>query len=287
MTGLQGLESAQLKRYIREVNDHPVISRDEEQDLARRYREQGDVKAAHNLVVSNLRFVVKVAHRYKGYGLGLLDLIQEGNMGLMRAVKSFDPDKGYRLISYAVWWIRAHIQTFVLKSWSLVKLGTGKARRKLFFKLRSEQSKLEYHDGLDGQVLCQELADQLGVQASEVSEMQLRMGARDFSLDKPVAQNASHNFVDQMIGDSPDPETLIQAKEEKDLALKAVASVRSDLNAKENIILDERLLSEDPSTLQSLGDQFGVSRERVRQLESRVLKKLKERLSPHILQQAS
>ncbi|MBI5507627.1 MAG: RNA polymerase factor sigma-32 [Deltaproteobacteria bacterium] len=287
-TALALHQDSEFRRYVAEVARTPLLSRDEELTLARRLRDEGDVAAAHQLVVSNLRFVVKIAYEYRGYGLRLLDLVQEGNIGLMKAVKKFDPEKGYRLISYAVWWIRAHIHDYIMRSWSLVKLGAGHVRRKLFFKLRSEKSRFEQlagdptHDSSDAA-----LALHLGVSESDLAEMDVRMAARDFSLDAPVAVGADSSHLDAMSEPEPDQEAALGAKEERRLLQGALADAASDLDEKERFVLESRLLADEPATLAEIGDHFGVSRERARQIETRVIGKLRDamqrppRLLPH------
>ncbi len=260
-----------------EVSRFPLLSRDEELALARAYHEHNDIAAAHQLVVSNLRFVVKVAHQYRGYGLRLLDLIQEGNIGLMTAVKKFDPSKGYRLISYAVWWIRDRIHSFLLRSWSLVKLGSGRVRRKLFFKLRSTRSQVEQEQSSEKDP--RGLAQRLGVEESELSEMELRMAARDFSLDAEVTDGGGATHLDRMQAETTSPEQEVLGKEERRLLSEALASVGDKLNHKERYVLEERLLADEPLTLAQVGQQFGVSRERARQIESQVIAKLRVSLT--------
>ena len=267
--------NTELDRYVREISEYPVLDREEEQALAIRFRDHGDVAAAHQLVVSNLRFVVKVAHQYRGYGLKLLDIIQEGNIGLMHAVKKFDPDKGYRLISYAVWWIRAQMQAFILKSWSLVKLGAGRVRRKLFFGLRSARSRLQAEGIEEPGALRESLARSLGVSEEEISEMELRLAGRDFSLDVPVGEDGDTNHLDMLESEHPEPEALVAARQERELLGEIIDEGSSLLNEKEAIILDRRLLNEEPPTLAELGSELGVSRERIRQLEQRVIRKLR------------
>ncbi len=270
----------ELDRYMAEINKIPLLSREEEESLARKLQENGDLTAAHQLVVSNLRFVAKIAYQYRHYGLKLLDIIQEGNLGLMRAVKSFDPNRGYRLISYAVWWIRAEIQNFILKSWSLVKLGTGKTRRKLFFSLRKQRLLAEAAAG--NPASCQEMADQLGVSAAEVEEMDLRLAGRDFSLDMQLTEDGKTTMLDMLHDPEPNQEEMACAMEEQRMLAGHVAEVMEDLNEKERYIVNERLLNDDPETLQAIGEKFSVSRERIRQLEKRVVDKLRLRLAPFV-----
>ena len=269
------LRGNELDRFVAEVSRYPVLDREQEQRLARQYRDEGDVAAAHKLVVSNLRFVIKIAHTYRGYGLKLLDLVQEGNIGLMHAVKKFDPDKGYRLISYAVWWIRAHIQSYVMRSWSLVKLGSGRVKRKLFFKLRSQRSELERDHGGDAEATQDALAARLGVSKEDISDMEARMAARDFSLDAPLTDDLGARHLDLLEDGTPDPESLAVAEEERRLLGAVIEAGSKALNERETYILEHRLLSEEPDTLAAIGNEFGVSRERARQIEARVLKKLK------------
>ncbi len=269
------LRGNELDRFVSEVSRYPVLDREAEQRLARQYRDDGDVDAAHKLVVSNLRFVIKIAHTYRGYGLTLLDLVQEGNIGLMHAVKKFDPDKGYRLISYAVWWIRAHIQSFVMRSWSLVKLGSGRVKRKLFFKLRSQRSEIEAANQGDVEATKDALAVRLGVSKEDISDMEARMAARDFSLDAPLADDLGARHLDMLEDGTPDPESLAMAEEEHRLLHEVLEAGSKDLNERESYILEHRLLADEPDTLATIGDEFGVSRERARQIEARLLKKLK------------
>jgi RNA polymerase sigma-32 factor len=251
-----------------------MLSRDEEQELARRWRDEEDVSAAHQLVVSNLRFVVKIAHEYKGYGLRLLDIVQEGNIGLMKAVKKFDPDRGYRLISYAVWWIRAQIHEYIMRSWSLVKLGSGRLKRKLFFKLRSERSRAE-QEAAGGETTNRELAERLDVPEELVDEMELRMAARDFSLDAPLAEEGTASHLDMVSDSEPSQEEQLSRHEDRKLLEGVIAETSERLNEKERYILENRLLSEEPQTLAEIGNHYGLSRERARQIESKVLAKLR------------
>jgi RNA polymerase sigma-32 factor len=274
MTTAIALNHENLDRYMAEVGKHPLLSRDEELELAKRFFDHGDISAAHRLVVSNLRFVVKVAHEYRGYGLKLLDLVQEGNIGLMVAVKKFDPYKGYRLISYAVWWIRAHIQSFIMRSWSLVRLGASRVQRKLFFKLRSARSKAEQEARAEG-ISTEALAERLGVDEADVMDMEQRLTARDFSLDAKVNEDGTLAHVDVMAFEQANQEEVLGDLEEQRILRHKVDDAMETLNEKERYIVEERLLSDEPQTLQQIGDNFQVSRERVRQLEHRVIAKLR------------
>jgi len=269
------LRDNNIDKYVAELRKHPVLSREEEHALALRFHDDGDVAAAHKLVVSNLRFVVKVAHEFRGYHMKLLDLIQEGNIGLMMAVKKFDPHRGYRLISYAVWWIRAYMKAFVMRTWSSVKLGTTQASRKLFFKLRS--TKAELADATGEEPTNEALAHELGVDISDVEEMEQRMAARDFSLDAEL-NDSRLSRVDMMASDGDDQEQQLGDAEERRIAERSVSTALKTLSDRERYIVEQRFLTEEPKTLNELGEEFGVSRERVRQLESRAMKKLRSAL---------
>ena len=274
MTMALTLRENNIDQYIAEVKRYPLLTAEEEVQLARQYRDDGDIAAAHQLVVGNLRFVVKIAHEYRHYGMKTLDLIQEGNMGLMMAVKKFDPDRGYRLISYAVWWIRAQIQSFVQRSWSMVKVGMTSARRKLFFKVRSERNKLEQANP-ELKITAQHLSEALGVKESEVEEMEVYMAGRDFSLDAPLTVEGQVSHLDMLEDDVPTTDALVASKEEHTIVHGALDEIYDSCNDKERYIIEHRLLNDDPMSLQEIGTQFSVSRERIRQLESRVLGKLR------------
>ena len=266
-----------IDRYVGEIGGYTLLSREAELSLARKYREDGDVQAAHRLVVSNLRFVVKVAHEYRGYGLKILDLIQEGNIGLMMAVKKFEPAKGYRLISYAVWWIRAYIQNFIMRSWSLVKLGTTQAQRKLFFKLRSERERADREAGMRGAVSAGELAARLAVTEQDIIDMEGRLGARDFSLDVELQEGARQTHIEMLA--SPEDETNQEdnyaVREERQMLRGRVDEAMETLNEKERYIVRNRLMSDEPQTLQQIGQHFRISRERARQIEGNVIRKIR------------
>lgn len=272
-----------LDRYVAEINKHALLTRDQEVELAMKFKNSGDIEAAHKLVTSNLRFVVKIAHEYRGYGLRLLDLIQEGNIGLMMAVKKFDPSRGYRLISYAVWWIRAYMQSFILNSWSLVKVGTTQAQRKLFYKLRSaqktiSQSKADSHEHASAS--SEEIALMLGVEASEVAEMELRLSQRDFSLDSETSEDGKLSFINILEDKTDNQEAQLMDSETHHLLQEQVSRVLSVLNEKERYIVENRLMADEPLTLREIGEKFNVSRERARQIESNVIKKVKKLIPP-------
>ncbi len=274
----QGLATT-YSLYLAEVERFPLLTPKEERNLAIQWHKHHDVEAARQLVTSNLRFVVKVALEYKNYGAPLMDLIQEGNIGLMKAVKKFNPYKGYRLISYAVWWIRAQIRSFVMKTWSLVKLGTTQAQRKLFAH-RHELATLGSPEENPVQKTAESLAKELHVKNEEVLEMELRLSARDFSLDSRREDGTQATaYAESLMDESSDPETsLVQVDEQKHLH----ASVRRAMNAltpKETLVIQKRLLTESPRTLQEIGDELKITRERVRQIEEQALKKLRTSIS--------
>ncbi len=261
-----------LEYYMRQIKQFKLLSREDELELANRYRRFGDLEAAQRLICSNLRFVVKIAHEYRGYGMKTLDLIQEGNIGLMMAVKKFDPSKGLRLISYAVWWIKAYINNFVIRNWSLVKIGTTQAQKKLFFKLNQVQRAFEK---LGDEYPQLETAKALDVSVEEVDEMERRLGGRDTSIDVPLTEDGDYTLL-ETLPDTRDnqEEEYIEREREATLTTK-VKEALQHLNDRERTIITSRILAEHPVTLQELADQYQVSRERIRQLESNALKKLK------------
>ena len=272
-----------LETYLTEINRFPLLAPEEEADLARRFIAEGDTRAAHVLVTANLRFVVKVAYEYRSYGFKMADLVQEGNIGLMKAVQKFDPDKGIRLISYAVWWIRAYIQNHILKSWSLVKLGTTQAQRKLFFSLartRRELDRTSAEHGADSDGRdANKIAKKLNVKAGEVREMELRLEGRDLSLDAPIGDDggaATHG--DFVASGDPVQDEVLSGAEERLMVSGRIGAALGLLDARERFIIEQRVMSERPMTLKELGDHFGFSRERARQLEIRAKEKLREHL---------
>ena len=273
-----------LDRYVAEINRYPILTREEEQKLAIQYKETGDVETAHRLVTANLRFVVKVAHEYKGYGFRLLDLIQEGNIGLMVAVKKFDPAREYRLISYAVWWIRAYMQNFILRSWSLVKLGTTQAQRKLFYKLRGTQAQLAKMDAQGAQPSSAQVAKELGVEISDVDEMDQRLGSRDFSLDAERSGESRVSHLDSLADPAQSQEELVGKAEQEDIMKGHVSNALATLNEKERYIVENRLMADEPLTLREIGEKFHISRERARQIEANVVKKVKKLLGAQVVE---
>ncbi len=268
-----------LSMYLSEINRYSLLTVDDEQKLARKFK-KGDLQAGHRLVTANLRFVVKVAYEYRSYGIKMSDLIQEGNIGLMKAVQKFDADKGIRLISYAVWWIRAYIQNYILKSWSLVKLGTTQAQRKLFFSLARTRRELEKMNPGEGQVLnVEEVARRLNVKPSEVREMEQRMGGRDLSLDAPMGEDGGNSHVDFVASSATGQDDEFADKEEAGLISAHVKTALLRLDPRERFIIEQRVMNERPMTLKELGEHFGFSRERARQLEIRAKDKLKSELA--------
>jgi len=271
--------ASSIDLYLSEINQFPLLSVEEEQNLARGYRSKGDTRAAHQLITANLRFVVKVAYEYRSYGFRMADLIQEGNIGLMKAVQKFDPDKGIRLISYEVWWIRAYIQNYILKSWSLVKLGTTQAQRKLFFSLartKRELDKLSAEHGFDSDGEdAAKIAKKLKVKPGEVEEMTQRMEGRDLSLDAPMGDDGSYSHVDFVVGDGPSQDHELSSAEEQSMLRQRIGEALGRLDLRERYIIERRVMNDRPATLKELGEHFGFSRERARQLEIRAKEKLK------------
>jgi RNA polymerase sigma-32 factor len=266
-----------LQHYLAEIRRYPLLTPEEEHTLAVRYKEQGDIEAAYRLVTGNLRLVVMLARRYQRAVHNLLDLIQEGSIGLMEAVRNFDPYRGVRFPSYAVWWVRAYIIRYIMNNWRMVKLGTTQAQRKLFFNLRREKERLEA-EGFSPEPKL--LAHHLGVKEEEVIEMEQRMGSRDLSLDTPVdaSEEESATLLDFIADKQVTAEEEVAASEYKKLMSEKMAAFAKTLKGKDQVIFAKRLLAEEPVTLQEIGDQYGISRERVRQLESRLKKKLKDYL---------
>jgi len=268
--------SDNLTHYLAQIKQYPLLSPEEEFMLAVRYKEREEVEAAHKLITANLRFVVKVALEYRGYGLKLLDLIQEGNIGLMVALKKFDPHKRYRFISYAIWWIRAYIQNFIIRSWSLVKMGTTQIQKKLFYKMGKIKG-IAHAEHREEKI--EELAQELSVKSSDIEEMQKRFAGRDLSLDAKLGFDQDMTFLDLLPDFSPDQEDLLGEREEEDALTDEVEDALGNLSERERFIIRHRIMAEDPLTLQELGDRFHISRERVRQIEGEALKKLKDRLA--------
>jgi RNA polymerase sigma-32 factor len=267
-----------LSRYLSEIRKFPMLAKDEEFMLAKRWQEHEDPDAAHRLVTSHLRLVAKIAMGYRGYGLPIGEVISEGNVGLMQAVKKFDPDKGFRLATYAMWWIRASIQEYILRSWSLVKMGTTAAQKKLFFNLRkakSEISALQEGDMHPDQVSV--IATKLGVLDEEVISMNRRLSGGDASLNSPMRADSESEWQDWLVDDkTPSQETVVADDQEKTLRMGLLEEAMTELTDRERHILTERRLKDEPTTLEELASQYGVSRERVRQIEVRAFEKLQK-----------
>src|SRR3978361_39114 len=269
---------AGLSRYLSEIRKFPMLEPQQEYMLAKRWREHSDSEAAHRLVTSHLRLVAKIAMGYRGYGLPIGEVISEGNVGLMQAVKKFEPDKGFRLATYAMWWIRASIQEYILRSWSLVKMGTTAAQKKLFFNLRkakSEISALQEGDMHPDQVSV--IATKLGVLNEEVISMNRRLSGGDASLNSPMRADSESEWQYWLADDKPpSQETVVADTQEKTLRMGLLEEAMTELTDRERHILTERRLKDDPTTLEELAGQYGVSRERVRQIEVRAFEKLQK-----------
>lgn len=263
-----------LSRYLAEIRRFPVLSADEEFMLAKRYQQYEDPQAAHRLVTSHLRLVAKIAMGYRGYGLPVGDVVSEGNIGLMQAVKRFDADKGFRLATYAIWWIKASIQEYILRSWSLVKMGTTANQKKLFFNLRKAKgriSALEEGDLRPDQVKA--IATKLGVEEHEVVEMNRRLGG-DSSLNVTMRDDGIAEWQDMLVDDTDNQEAILARSEEAQNRHEALGQALAILNPRERRIFEARRLQDDPLTLEELSEEFGVSRERVRQIEARAFEKV-------------
>jgi RNA polymerase sigma-32 factor len=265
-----------LSRYLDEIRRFPMLEPEEEYILAKRWREHTDGDAAHRLVTSHLRLVAKIAMGYRGYGLPIGEVISEGNIGLMQAVKRFEPEKGFRLATYAMWWIRASIQEYILRSWSLVKMGTTANQKKLFFNLRKAKSQISALD--DGDLKPHQvdtIATKLGVTKQEVVEMNRRLGG-DASLNSPLREDGDGEWQDWLVDDSASQESLLAEAEESDNRRTALSQALNVLNERERRIFEARRLSDDPMTLEDLSSEFGISRERVRQIEVRAFEKIQQ-----------
>jgi RNA polymerase sigma-32 factor len=275
-----------LTRYLAEIRRFPMLEPQEEYMLAKNWREQGDRDAAHRLVTSHLRLVAKIAMGYRGYGLPIGEVISEGNVGLMQAVKRFEPEKGFRLATYAMWWIRASIQEYILRSWSLVKMGTTANQKKLFFNLRKAKSKisaLEEGDMRPDQVKL--IAKRLGVTTQDVIDMNRRLGG-DASLNAPIRDDGeAGEWQDWLVDHAPTQEAVMAEHEELDHRRQALNGAIGVLNAREKRIFEARRLSDDPMTLEDLASEFGVSRERVRQIEVRAFEKVQTAVKGTIAKQ--
>ena len=268
-----------LTHYLQQIKKFPMLTEKQEVSLAKKWRDKGDTSAAHELVTSHLRLVAKIAMGYRGYGLPVTELISEGNIGLMQAVKKYDPDKGFRLATYAMWWIRAAIQEYVLKSWSLVKIGTTAAQKKLFFNLKKLKGKLsDYNEGSLKPHQVSEIASQLNVSEKEVSEMEGRMSGSDYSLNAVVSADGQEEWQEWLVDEDADHEVKIAEKEEVTKRKELLSKAIDVLNEREKYIIQGRKLSEDPKTLEELSKEYNISRERIRQIEERAFQKLQSEM---------
>jgi RNA polymerase sigma-32 factor len=266
-----------LSRYLSEIRKFPMLEKNEEFMLARQWRDQDDTDAAERMVTSHLRLVAKIAMGYRGYGLPMAEVISEGNVGLMQAVKKFDPEKGFRLATYAMWWIRAAIQEYILRSWSLVKLGTTAAQKKLFFNLRRLKGEMRALDEGDLRPeQAQLIAEKLNVTEAEVYSMNGRMSGSDASLNVPMGADGDMEWQDWLADDEPGQAETFANRQELDSRMDLLSRAMEDLTERERHILSERRLIEEPKTLEELSDQYGVSRERIRQIEVRAFEKLQK-----------
>ena len=274
-----------LSRYLYRIRSYPMLEPDEEIDLARRWQEEGDEAAARRLVTSHLRLVAKIAMGYRGYGLPVGELISEGNVGMMQAVQRFDPERGFRLATYAMWWIRAAIQEYILRSWSLVKMGTTAAQKKLFFNLRKIMAQMQAID--EGDLRPEQVAEisrRLDVSEAEVINMNRRLSGVDQSLNAPLRQDADGEWQDWLVEDSDDQETLLGDFQELDERRGMLDAALQSLSDRERHIISERRLKDSPATLQDLSAQYGISRERIRQIEVRAFEKLQKSVKNAVIE---
>ena len=275
-----------LSRYLQEIRKFPMLEPEEEYILAKAWREREDSESAHKLVTSHLRLVAKIAMGYRGYGLPLAELISEGNVGMMQAVKRFDPEKGFRLATYAMWWIRAAIQEYILHSWSLVKIGTTAAQKKLFFnlrKLKGQMQAIEEGDLSPERVTA--IAEKLDVSEADVVSMNRRLAAPDHSLNAPLRQDGEGEWQDWLVDEEQDQETRFAEDEELTKRRSLLNAAMENLNDRERHILTERRLRDDPTTLEDLSQEYGISRERVRQIEVRAFEKLQKAMKNAAMQE--
>jgi RNA polymerase sigma-32 factor len=276
MTAALPVLSDNINLYLAEIRRFPILTAEEEYRLAVKFYEDKDLEAAHTLITSNLRFVVKIAGEYRSYGMRMLDLIQEGNIGLMMAVRKFNPYKGFRLISYAVWWIRAYIQNYIISAWSLLKIGTTQAQRKLFFKL--SQTKNAIRNMLADED-APEASQLLNVKESEIVEMEQRLRG-DYSLDSEPVSGDGCSMLEGLADDRMNQEEILSENQEAYLLEKEISQALTHLNEKEKYIIEHRVSADEPMTLQEIADHFSISRERVRQIEEGALKKMRTLLTP-------
>jgi len=266
-----------LSLYLAQIKKFPILDAEEEYMLAKNWRERGNLKSAHKLVTSHLRLVAKIAMGYRGYGLPINELISEGNIGLMQAVKKFDPEKGFRLATYAMWWIKAGIQEYVLRSWSLVKMGTTTAQKKLFFNLKKLKKQIAPHEEGDlKKEQVKEISDRLGVKSEEVINMNRRMMGQEKSLNEPIKSGEKGEWQDWIVSEDLDQELFVAQKQELDEKKSLLYESIKVLNDREREIIEDRKLSSDPKTLEELSKKYKISRERIRQIETRAFEKLQK-----------
>ncbi len=268
-----------LRRYLQEISQFPVLDQKEEYELSKRWRDNEDVSAAHRLVTSHLRLVAKIAFKFRGYGLPMSDLIAEGNIGLMKAVKGFEPERGFRLATYAIWWIKAAIQEYILRSWSLVKVGSSATQKRLFFNLRKLKKKIGAHDRVLSNEQAEEIAVVLDVEKQDVIDMDNRMSGSDVYLNSAASEDGDGEKMDFLADESPSHETVIAERQEKVLLRDRLKRAISRLNKRERDIILRRRMKEEPDTLEDLSLSYNISRERVRQIEVKALEKLQKEMT--------
>jgi RNA polymerase sigma-32 factor len=280
------VSESNLSRYLQEIRTFPMLEPDQEYMLAKRWREHGDTEAAHELVTSHLRLVAKIAMGYRGYGLPVSELISEGNVGMMQAVKRFEPDRGFRLATYAMWWIRAAIQEYILHSWSLVKMGTTAAQKKLFFNLRKLKGQLQaIEEGDLSPENVKKIATDLNVTEEDVVNMNRRLAAPDHSLNAPLKIDGDGEWQDWLVDETDSQEIVLAEQQELSKRRKLLSNAMKSLNARERHILTERRLKDEPTTLEDLSKEYGISRERVRQIEVRAFEKLQRAIKAQAMEQ--
>jgi RNA polymerase sigma-32 factor len=280
------VSESNLARYLQEIRKFPMLDPDEEFMLAKRWREHGDTEAAHKLVTSHLRLVAKIAMGYRGYGLPVSELISEGNVGMMQAVKRFEPDRGFRLATYAMWWIRAAIQEYILHSWSLVKMGTTAAQKKLFFNLRKLKGQLQaIEEGDMSPENVKKIATELNVTEDEVITMNRRLAAPDHSLNAPLKIDGDGEWQDWLVDETETQEIALAERQELTKRRNLLGQAMKGLNQRERHILTERRLKDEPTTLEDLSKEYGISRERVRQIEVRAFEKLQKAIRNAAMEQ--
>ena len=280
------VSESNLSRYLQEIRTFPMLEPDQEYMLAKRWREHDDTEAAHQLVTSHLRLVAKIAMGYRGYGLPVSELISEGNVGMMQAVKRFEPDRGFRLATYAMWWIRAAIQEYILHSWSLVKMGTTAAQKKLFFNLRKLKGQLQaIEEGDLSPENVKKIATELSVSEEDVVNMNRRLAAPDHSLNAPLKIDGDGEWQDWLVDETDSQEIVLAEQQELSKRRKLLSHAMKSLNARERHILTERRLKDEPTTLEDLSKEYGISRERVRQIEVRAFEKLQRAIKAQAMEQ--